>query len=80
MSNRCASCGDLNPRRSRNAPGPWATYLQNERDVSAVGRIVVPLCRGCASEAQDLGDEVDDDVRAFLDGLETDSLVDDVQG
>lgn len=80
MSNRCASCGDLNPRRSRNAPGPWATYLQNERDVSAVGRIVVPLCRDCASDAQGLGDEVDDAVRAFLDDLDPSALVDDVQG
>ena len=82
MSKRCARCGELNPRRSMQAPGAWVDHLETHHGLSSpVGRLVVPLCRECYAEADGLpADDLDDDTRAFLGELDTQALVDDVAG
>jgi hypothetical protein len=76
MSNRCARCDDLNPRRTLNPDGDWVDYLVDERDAGApVGTLIVPLCTDCYADARDVEDH-----EAFLDDLNTDALVDEVSG
>ena len=60
-----------------NPPGGWVDYLESHRDVSAVGQLVIPLCRACYSDARDLPDDGGDPLVAeFLTELDTNLLVD----
>lgn len=59
-------------------PGEWVDHLVAERDVNAVGTIVIPLCRECYADAREYDDL--DDARELLDELDPGALVDDVAG
>ncbi len=77
MAKRCARCGEFNPRRSLNPPGGWVDYLESNRDVSTVGQLVIPLCRECYADAQDLPEDGGDPLVAeYLTELDRDLLVD----
>lgn len=81
MSNRCARCGELNPRRTQKAESDWVSYLTRERGASEpVGTMMIPLCTDCYADLRDLDESDDAAVHAFLDDLDTDGLVDEVAG
>jgi hypothetical protein len=78
MPTRCARCGDIAGRaRSLPVPGDWLSYLQGERDLSAlVGRLTMPLCPDCYRELDGLTDADEAAVHEALDEIDLDRLVD----
>lgn len=81
MSNRCARCDALNPRRTLKPDGDWVDYLVGERGASdPVGTLMIPLCNDCYADARDLDEDDEAAVHAFLDDLDTGRLVDEVAG
>jgi hypothetical protein len=92
MADRCARCDGPDPDRKMYPPLEWVEYLQRERGLAPPdGSLAVPLCgdckdrlailRGAFRELDDLDGDARaatrDRVRAELEGLDPDALVDD---